>query len=145
MENGYYKAKLIKSGNDWLLWARFGNEQKPAVVASFELDNGHVMEWTGWLSPAAYDRTVEALNTLGFSGKDLDMFNGQEPHGRCTAVVKTEDYKDKSTQKIAFINSATRFIKEEDRLSVAELKKLSAQMKRSSSFDPDEPGSKLAF
>jgi len=144
MEDGYHKAKLIKSGHDWLQWGRFGQDQKPAVVASFELE-GTVMEWTGWLSPAAYDRTVEALHTLGFSGEDLDQFNSQEPHGRCTAVVKSETYKGKTQQKIAFINSATRFVKEEDRLSVADLKKLSAEMKKKSVGFGDDEDQKLAF
>lgn len=145
MEDSDYKAKLIKSGTDWLQWGRFGDRGTPAVVAAFELDNGHVMEWTGWLSPAAYDRTVDALHALGFVGEDLDVLNSQEPHGRCSVTVKTEEYKGRRQQKIAFVNSATRFVKEEDRLTVADLKKLSAEMRKANSGFGDDPDQKLGF
>jgi hypothetical protein len=145
MEDSDYAAKLIKSGTDWIVWGRFGNDQKPAAVMAFELENGHVMSWDGWLSPAAYDRTMEALHALGFTGDDLDAFNGQEPHGRCRVTVKTEEYKGVRRQKIAFVNAATRFVKPEDRLTVADLKKLSAEMKKSNSGFGDTSDDKLGF
>ena len=130
MEDGDFGAKLIKSGDEWIQWSQLGNNHTPAAVMAFELDNGNVMEWTGWLSPAAYDRTLDALHGLGFTGDDLDVFNAQAPHGKCRVTVKTEEYKGRTTQKIAFVNAAVRRVKDEDRMSLADLKKLAAENKR---------------
>lgn len=147
MNDGDYKAKLIKSGSEWIQWGRLGNDQKPAAVMTFEIEDGSVMEWTGWLSAAAYDRTVEACHTLGFTGEDLDLFNSQEPHGRCRVTIKTEEYKGVRRQKIAFVNSATYGVKPENRMSVADLKKLSAEMKKShpAGFDLNSEDQRLGF
>ena len=121
------------------LWAQFGvskQQRTPQVILTFRrADNGATVQWTGFLTTdkigkdgkTSYERTIDAMHTVGFTGDDLDAFNDQAPHGRASLALEVDPYDNR--EKVRFINSEAYTIGDEDRLFGKGLKELSAKLK----------------
>ncbi|HJX10116.1 MAG: hypothetical protein A2Z03_08860 [Chloroflexi bacterium RBG_16_56_8] len=77
------RAKAVKSVIDLI-----GQNETPAVVIMFELQDGtgDNRRWTGWLTDAALERTIESLRHIGFTGNDVTTLDGCD----CTKLLPSE-------------------------------------------------------
>jgi hypothetical protein len=88
-------------------------KKTPFVAVSFQI-NGMIESWSGYLSEAAAQRTIESLRYMGWQGNDLETITLADVPGWVIAAVKEEREDDKKTAKldddgnvltrIAFIN-----------------------------------------
>lgn len=70
------------------------------------------VEWAGWLSDGAIDRTLDSLEWMGWSGADiLELEHGDLNAGTCRLTgdgvsidVKTEEYDGKTQTRVNFVN-----------------------------------------
>lgn len=125
------------------LWAQFGvssQQQTPQVILTFRrADNGATVQWTGFLTTdkigkdglTGYERAMDSMHTVGFSGDDLDTFNDQTPHGKVSLAIEAEEYNGTTRDKVKFINSEAFTISDENALAGKGLKELSAKLKAS--------------
>jgi len=76
-------AKAVKSIIDLI-----GQNETPAVVVMFELQDGtgDNRRWTGWLTDAALERTIESLRHMGFTGNDVTTLDGCD----CAKLLPSE-------------------------------------------------------
>lgn len=155
LEASTYSAQLIqtKTESGQSLWAQFGYSSKnrtPQVVLTFSIvggnNDGAVVQFTGFMTDKAIDRTMEYLATVGFVGDDLDGFNDQTPHGRVEIVTEVEEYKGSKRARVKFINSGAFTIASGDRMGTKDLKSFSERIRAekarraaSAGFDPDAP------
>jgi hypothetical protein len=77
------KAKAVKAIIDLI-----GQNETPAVVVMFELQDGtgDNRRWTGWLTDAALERTIESLRHMGFTGNDVTTLDGCD----CAKLLPSE-------------------------------------------------------
>ena len=85
-----------------------GKEQI-AVQFAFTEPVGEKLTWYGYFTDNTFDRTIESLRSCGWTGTDLTEFSGHTlPAGfdqEVELVVQHETYENKTTARIAFINS----------------------------------------
>lgn len=133
----------VRSRSGQTLWAQFGvssQQRTPQVILTFRrADNGATVQWTGFLTTdkigkdglTGYERAMDSMHTVGFTGDDLDAFNDQTPHGKVSLAIESEEYNGTVRDKVKFINSESFTIGDDDRLSGKDLKGLSAKLKAS--------------
>ena len=85
-----------------------GKEQI-AVQFEFLEPVGERMTWYGFFTDAAFDRTIESLRAMGWTGSALDEFAGEKlPAGvdhQVELVVQHEEYQGKTQARLSFVNS----------------------------------------
>lgn len=131
----------VRSRSGQTLWAQFGvssQQRTPQVILTFRrADNGATVQWTGFLTTDkigkdglnSYERALDSMHTVGFSGDDLDSFNDQAPHGKVSLAIEAEEYNGTVRDKVKFVNSEAYTIGDDDRLAGKGLKDLSAKLK----------------
>jgi hypothetical protein len=92
---GRFRAKALEGDYGT---ANTGTEQ---VAVLCELEGGTRLTWYGYLSEAAVDRTLEALQIMGVT--DLETLAGLGSQ-EFEAVVDEEEYNGKTSTRIKFIN-----------------------------------------
>lgn len=101
--DGKYRGKA-KSGVPQLIESAKGT---PGVAVEMVFTApemaGALLGWTGWLSDGAFDRTVESLRHMGWTGTDLDQITGLDTN-EVELVVQAEEYEGKKYPRIQFIN-----------------------------------------
>ena len=84
---------------------------KEQIAVQFEFIDpvGERLTWYGYFTDAAFDRTIESLRAIGWTGSSLDEFAGEKlPAGvnhQVELVVQHEEYEGKVQVRIAFVNS----------------------------------------
>lgn len=102
---GTYRARPVRAA---LGVTGTGKEQ---IGVLFDLVDppGERITWYGYFTEGTFDRTIESLRAIGWSGTDLAEFQGDiVPQGfdrEVELVVKQEEYNGKVSAKVAFINS----------------------------------------
>jgi len=61
IQPGTYKAQVRDA-----LVKVIGNKGSQAFVITFELDDGRSIDWNGWMTERAYERTMDKLAEIGF-------------------------------------------------------------------------------
>ena len=94
---------------------------------------GRTSTWFGFLTDAAFDRTVESLRHFGWKGDDLyKLCRGDDPEGMGTqeavAVVGEEEYEGKLRARINFING-TGGLALKERMDDAQARAFAAKMR----------------
>ncbi len=146
IEDGTYQGTIVKNGRDWLQFGKSAKKGTPQVLISFRIADGsdadgQTVQWTGFLTDKAMERTLESLHTCGFTGSSFRDMLAQTPSREpVEIVVQTEEYDGKQRSRVAFINRGGGYsIREEDRLSDGDLDRLSkraqARTARDESFD----------
>lgn len=103
MNDGKYRAKARTWG--------LGESSKgtPEVAVEFVLSDpameGASITWHGYLTDAAFDRTVESLRHCGWTGDDLSDLAGLDAH-EVDLVVVNEEYEGKVHPKVKWVNKA---------------------------------------
>ncbi len=82
----------------------------PQVAVGFEiLDGGGHISWHGFLSAAAEQRTIEAIQGMGWEGNDITELPALMDAGKLSRVVEivvvNEEYNGKVRPKIKFVNA----------------------------------------
>lgn len=104
-----------KTGEE--LVCQFGhseNKGTPQVAVCFEIiagpHSGERITWIGYFTDKSEDRTLQALRIAGFTGDDLDAFNGQHPNQEVHLVIDHEvNPKDGETYaKVSWVNDPKR-------------------------------------
>lgn len=101
-------GKYTAIAKEWKL-GESDEKHTPFIGIQFELLDEHVngitMNWSGWLTDAAIDRTLESLRACGWRGKDLSDLTGIGDR-RVTVVINDEvSQKDgKTYARISFVN-----------------------------------------
>jgi hypothetical protein len=84
---------------------------KEQIAVQFEfLDPaGERLTWYGFFTDAAFERTIESLRAMGWTGSSLDEFAGEKlPAGvdrQVELVVQHEEYQGKTQARLSFVNS----------------------------------------
>jgi hypothetical protein len=108
------------------------------VILTFKKDdNGQLVQYTGFLTDdkidkggkTPYERSLDSLHVVGFSGDDLDAFNDQTPHGRARISTEIEEYNGTRRERVRFVNPEAFAMVDGDRMSATDLKKFSAKAK----------------
>jgi hypothetical protein len=105
-QEGEFKARPVFAA---LGKATTGTDQVEIAFAIYDEDSP-VFERSAYiyLSPAAFDRSIAALRTCGWTGDDLSDLSsiGKDPDSSpfVQLVVKEEKYNGKDKVKIAFVN-----------------------------------------
>jgi len=90
-----------------------GEKQTPYVAVLFESEQtiGDRITWYGYLSDAAFERTVSTLRLLGWEpelhdGRLESLHNTDLLHGReADIVVELEDYNGQARPKVKWVNA----------------------------------------
>ena len=109
---GKYEAVAIAGQ-----FTQSAEKKTPCVAILFEFDcNGNTEQlwWTGWLSPAAMERTIENLTVIGYDEEKGHLADGSIPAAHFSGnkveiVIDEEHYtaKDgspKTSMKIKYVN-----------------------------------------
>lgn len=91
---------------------RSKEKNTPFVAVEFESEGsiGERITWWGYLSDAAYERTVNSLRVLGWEPADhnglISSLNGTDilKGALCEIVVETETYEGKQRPKVKWVN-----------------------------------------
>ncbi len=87
-------------------WAVGKSKEKGTRFVRVNLDN--YITWTGWVTKAALEHTLKALETMGFKGADLSMIqypNALNCEVEVVAVIEElREYKGKTYYEASFIN-----------------------------------------
>lgn len=101
---GIYKTRCVAIGIETT------QTGKDYVSADFdvETEDGEVftVEWRGWLTEKTEDKTIKALRLMGWHGDDIfgDLVADGAMRNEVDVDVRHEEYKGKTTARIAFIN-----------------------------------------
>lgn len=100
---------------------------KEYVSADFDIETedgeADTVEWRGWLTPAALERTIESLRLMGWHGDDIyELARDGALRNEVSLDVRHEEYKNKVTARVSFINS-----KEVDLVAVEKKKQALAE------------------
>lgn len=109
---GINKRYVRSKAKEWALGEWDGG--KPYVGISFHikdpLDGAEkFVQWRGWFTEAAADRTIESLRHLGFEGDDVSELKDLDKN-EVELVIEDEEYTDqqtgesKTTTRVQFIN-----------------------------------------
>lgn len=97
--------KLKAKAKNWMLVE--ASTGTPGVAIEFAMTDpelaGQTMDWTGWLSDAAYARTVESLRYCGWRGDNLEELTGLDAN-EVELVVGDEEYEGKKYKRVKFVN-----------------------------------------
>jgi hypothetical protein len=116
---------------------KFGqsNDGKPCVTAMFEITSGHYagrrVKWTGWLTPAAAEKTLEQLKVAGWRGGRLSELQGFGDR-EVSIVVVQETHLDKVFASVRWINKPPSL----DHVKATDMKSIDDIGAR---FEPAEP------
>lgn len=109
-EVGTFECEVTAPLNGWI--GEMGGTPYvgvPVKVVDPGIHNGEYAVWQGWLTEAAFDRTIARLTEVfGFDG-DLDSLSAgtQTLAGKkCSVETKAEEYRGKTKIKIAWLNRA---------------------------------------
>jgi hypothetical protein len=94
---GKYKARALEGKID-----KTKEKQTPYFGIMFEIEGGEKISWTGYLTPAALERTLESAAIAGWDGNYDD--NGYAPSTsfsgtECEIEIADEEYFDSSGAK----------------------------------------------
>lgn len=117
-----------------------GETEKEQAVVLFDLvdpadpDHGRSITWFGFLSDAAFDRTIEGLRHCGWQGESLAELPGLAAVGglaqEVELVIEHEEYNDKWQAKVQWVNRpGGGGVKLKRPLEGAELEAFSARMR----------------
>lgn len=76
------------------------------VRVNFKLiETGELIDWTGYLTPAAIDRTIESLIYIGY---DEDLPDGERLKNAQVVelTIENEEYKGKTKTKVKWVNKS---------------------------------------
>ena len=100
---GTYSARAVSAAI-----VTMGEKKTPAVAVVFHIQSGDVkgtlIEWTGFLTPAARERTVESLEHCGFDGEDLGTCCNRD----VAIVVEDDEYEGVIRSKVRWVNDPNR-------------------------------------
>jgi len=84
------------------------SQGKEYVSADFPVDvdgDEQLVEWRGWLTEKAMDRTIESLRLMGWWGDDLYRLKDEGAlRNEVTIDIRQEEFNGKTTARVAFIN-----------------------------------------
>ena len=100
------KGKYRARAREWVL-TEIGEKGTPAVAVEFVFSDESLgsIRWDGWLSDAAFDRTIESLRHCGWTGDDLSDLDGLDAN-EVELVVEDDDYNGKTYSKVKWVNRA---------------------------------------
>jgi len=81
-----------------------GSRGTPVVVVSFRTEAGESVNWDGWLTPAAVDRTFEGLRLCGWQSDDVRDLSGIDTND-VEIVVEHEDYNGQTYPRVKWVNA----------------------------------------
>ena len=108
---------------------------KEQIGVMFEhLETFERITWYGYFTDATFERTIESLRYLGWTGNDLSEWNGGLPEGCANEVdIVVEDEQDQRDgtlrRKVRWINSGGG-VSVKDRLSDDQARSFGARMKQ---------------
>jgi hypothetical protein len=134
-------GKYTAIAREWKL-GETDNTHTPFIGVQFELLDesvaGVTMNWSGWLSDAAIDRTLESLRACGWRGKDISDLTGIGDR-RVTVTVDNEEYKGKTFPRIKFVNMLGGGLKVGTALAPDKMRELVATSKIKAASLPVHP------
>lgn len=126
------KKKQIKAlgRGRTLAYGGIGKNNTPAAQVGFELlepiGETKMVNWAGFLTPAAEKRTTESLQSMGWSGNDPDELEPLMEAGKLSKVVELvleeEEWKEKRYWKVRFVNNVGGRVKKLDGSALADVK-----------------------
>lgn len=135
LTEGNFRAKPV------MVSVKKASTEKKFVAVTFRLedgpDRGKSVDWQGWLSPKAKERTVKALVAMGFDGENLSSCKEE-----VIVVLENEEYEDEEGKKhvrarVKWVNDPNRtggfgtdLDKTELQETMSELKGLHADAKK---------------
>jgi len=107
IEEGKYKAK--RSSHQFMVSSKKGTEYVSVVFRISEGQDfaGKRVEWAGWLSPAAIDRTLEALRLMGWDGKDLRELGPLDQEVEIDVEIE-DDEQGNTRERVKWVNEIGR-------------------------------------
>ncbi|MBE2178892.1 MAG: hypothetical protein IAE97_00265 [Chthoniobacterales bacterium] len=107
---GVYRCRVKAPSNGW--YGEAGENKTPYIrIPCIVLDagdqQGKEIVWQGWLTDAAFDRTVETLcKVFGWDGDMFALTDGQYTFDglECEIVAESETYQGKPRIKVAWLN-----------------------------------------
>jgi hypothetical protein len=101
IEAGSFLSKAVSP----ITWQQSTTGKSDQVSVRVQLlegtDSGQVIVWRGFLSDKAIERTLEALENMGWDGERDDSVTSGSTF---VSVVQHEEYEGKTRARIAFIN-----------------------------------------
>jgi hypothetical protein len=100
---GKFKARA-KTGL-WGLGATSSGNKEVAVLFDILDESAEYssLTWRGYLSDAAFERTIESLRICGWEGDDLSKLEGLDKN-EVELVVEEEEYEGKIQTKVRWVN-----------------------------------------
>lgn len=96
---GRYVARAVRGE-----LTAMGSAQTPLVLASFRTSDGEDVEWQGWLTDKAVDRTLEALRVCGWTGDDVRELPGLDAN-EVEIEVQHEEFKGRIYARVRWVNA----------------------------------------
>lgn len=92
LTEGNFRAKPV------MVSVKKSSTEKKFVAVTFRLedgpDRGKSVDWQGWLTPKAQERTVKSLVAMGFDGENLSSCKEE-----VIVVLENEEYEDEEGKK----------------------------------------------
>lgn len=99
IESGNYTARALRAN-----LATKGAKNTPLVAVTFSVPEHGTIEWDGWLTEAAVDRTFEALRYCGWVGDDVRDLSGIEAN-EVEIVVELEEFQGRTHPRVKWVNA----------------------------------------
>lgn len=80
---------------------------KPQVIFTFQVDNGRVRFFQS-LNGGAFERTIEKLRAVGWTGNDPTDLRGIPPGKRVELVLEDREYEGKQKTDLVYVNEPGR-------------------------------------
>lgn len=130
----------VCSGSIQLSTVGEGDNEKEQVVVQFTLNdendpfNGWSITWFGFLTEKTWERTIEALRIMGWTGDDMSELPALAASGslgnQVEIVIDHEEYKGEWQAKVRWVNRpGGGAVKVKNPLEGAALAKFAARMK----------------
>lgn len=144
---GYYRAVAVpRRGEDGTHTVRWGTvNDKKQVLVYFQVTHGdwagEVLPWFGFFSDNAWERTIESLRYIGFTGDDLTTLAEQPLDQMVTITVEHNEYNEKTYARVAFVNAlGGGAIQMKNPMGAGDVRKFAARMKASLKSKPEHRG-----
>lgn len=99
---GKFEERCVSIGVDTT------NSGTDFISADFEIvdmdENKFKVEWRGWLTEKTMERTLKSLRLMGWDGDDIYEDLSSAKRNKVQIDVRHEEYKGKTTARVAFIN-----------------------------------------
>jgi hypothetical protein len=132
----------------YVQFRRVGKNETPQVRMLFEVlegaQVGRKVFWQGWLTEAAYERTIQALRACGFQGDDLEGALTQGLSNEVEIVTEiTEGNDGKQYAGVRWVNQISSRIKVQNAMDANDLRNFSAIMRAKVGRIPTVDGRKV--